>query len=281
LKMPPPVVNALIEGSHADIRQVVNMISTAKLDQDAMDFSKGKEMSKAWEKHVILKPWDITTKILGGGMFAESSKATLNDKIELYFNDHEFSYLMLQENYLGTNPIRSLGYNGGEKNLKMLELMENASDSISDGDLVDRMIHGSQQHWSLMPTHAVFSFVRPASFMAGSLAGHQIGFTSWLGKNSAQQKLTRYVKEIQAHMRLRSSGDRHEVRQQYIPMLWSQLVRRLEDEGREAVPKIIELMDSYFLTKEDFDAIMELGVGPMAQEKVRLETQAKATFTRL
>lgn len=281
LKMPAPVINALIEGSHADIRQVVNMLSTAKLDEEAMDFDKGKQMSKSWEKHVILKPWDITQKILGGGMFAQSSKATLNEKIELYFNDHEFSPLMLQENYLGTNPIKALNYSGKEKNLKSLELASEAADSISDGDLVDRMIHGSQQQWSLMPTHAVFSFVRPASFVSGSTAGNQTRFTSWLGKNSNQNKLMRLVKEIQAHMRLRSSGDRHEVRQQYIPVLWTEMVQKLQKEGKDAVGDIIELMDSYFLTKDDFDAIMELGVGPMDQEKVKIETQAKATFTRL
>jgi replication factor C subunit 1 len=281
LKMPAPVVNALIEGSHADIRQVVNMISTAKLDQEAMDFDSGKKMSKNWEKHVILKPWDITQKILGGGMFAASSKATLNEKIELYFNDHEFSPLMLQENYLGTNPMQALNYSGKEKNMKTLELASQAADSISDGDLVDRMIHGSQQQWSLMPTHAVFSFVQPASFVAGSTAGNQTRFTSWLGKNSSTTKLTRMVKEIQAHMRLRSSGDRHEVRQQYIPVLWTELVQKLQKEGKDAVPDIIELMDSYYLTKDDFDAIMELGIGPMDQEKVKIETQAKATFTRL
>jgi replication factor C subunit 1 len=141
-------------------------------------------MSKSWEKHVILKPWDIVSKILGGGMFASSSKATLNDKIELYFNDHEFSSLMLQENYLGTHPILAQQYSGREKNLKMLELAENAASSISDGDLVDAMIHGPQQHWSLMPTHAVASFVRPASFVSGSLAGHNVGFTSYLGNLS-------------------------------------------------------------------------------------------------
>jgi replication factor C subunit 1 len=281
LKMPAPVVNALIEGSHADIRQVVNMISTAKLDQEAMDFDKGKTMSKSWEKHVILKPWDITQKILGGGMFASSSKATLNEKIELYFNDHEFSPLMLQENYLGTNPMQSLSYSGKAKNLKNLELASLAADSISDGDLVDRMIHGSQQQWSLMPTHAVFSFVRPASYVAGSTAGNQTRFTSWLGKNSSTNKLSRMIKEIQAHMRLRSSGDRHEVRQQYVPLLWTDLVQKLQKEGKDAVPQVIELMDSYYLTKDDFDAIMELGVGPMDQEKVKIDSQTKSTFTRL
>lgn len=184
LKVPPNVINALIEGSHADIRQVINMLSAAKLDQDAMDFDSGKEMSKSWEKHVILKPWDIVSKILGGGLFAPSSTTTLNEKIELYFNDHEFSSLMLQENYLGTNPMLSNTYSGKEKNLKMLQLTDSAAESISDGDLVDRMIHGSQQQWALMPTHAVFSFVRPASFVAGSQAGSQTRFTSWLGNNS-------------------------------------------------------------------------------------------------
>ncbi|KAK4888459.1 hypothetical protein LTR28_002936, partial [Elasticomyces elasticus] len=198
LKMPPNVINALIEGTGADIRQIVNMVSTAKLDEEALDFEGGRSMSKAWEKHVILKPWDIVSKILGGGMFAASSKATLNDKIELYFNDHEFSYLMLEENYLGTNPILSSGnYGAKEKNLKLLDLASKAADSISDGDMVDRMIHGSQQQWSLMPVHAVFSFVRPASFVAGSMAGHQTRFTTWLGNNSKQGKLTRLIKEIQ------------------------------------------------------------------------------------
>lgn len=281
LKMPKPVIDALIEGTSADIRQVVNMVSTAKLDESSMDFDKSKQMSKAWEKHIILKPWDIVGKILQGHMFSESSKHTLNDKTELYFNDHELSYLMLQENYLGTNPMRASSYQGRDRNLKLLELADNAAESISDGDLVDRMIHGSQQQWSLMPTHAIFSFVRPASFVAGTMAGFKTNFPAWLGKNSNQGKLTRMVKEIQGHMRLRTSGDRHEIRQQYVPILWQELVKKLEQEGKEAVPDVIDLMDSYFLTRDDFDAILELGVGPMDMEKIKIESQTKATFTRL
>lgn len=186
LKVPPTVINALIEGSRADIRQIINMLSTAKLDQAAMDFDQGKKMSQSWGKNIILKPWDIVSKILGGGMFAPNSTKTLNDKIELYFNDHEFSSLMLQENYLGTSPMLSNTYSGKERDLKILELTDKAAESISDGDLVDRMIHGSQQQWSLMPTHAVFSFVRPASFVSGSQSGSQTRFTSWLGNNSKQ-----------------------------------------------------------------------------------------------
>ncbi|KAF4212416.1 hypothetical protein CNMCM8980_009147 [Aspergillus fumigatiaffinis] len=280
LKIPPPVLDSLIEGTNADIRQVINMLSTVKLDQQHLDFDKGKEMSKAWQKHVILKPWDIVSKILNAQTFSPSSKTTLGDKIELYFNDHEFSYLMLQENYLRTRPTLAGNYQGKEQKLKLLELADNAASSISDGDLVDRMIHGTQQQWSLMPTHAVFSFVRPASFIYGNMV-ERPGFTSWLGQNSKQGKLWRYVKEIQGHMRLRASGDRDEIRQQYIPLLWNKLVRRLMDEGKDSVEGVIDFMDSYFLTRDDWDALVELGLGPMDESNVKLETQTKATFTRL
>lgn len=281
MKLPVQVIDALIEGSNKDIRQIINMISTVKLDQTAtaMNFDQGKEMSKAWEKHVVLKPWDITHQLLGGHMFGPASKSTLNDKIELYFNDHEFTPLMIQENYLNTKPQLAKANTSREEKLKTLQLVDQAAESISDGDLVDRMIHGSQQQWSLMPTHAVFSTVRPSSFISGSMLG-RTNFTSWLGNNSKYGKLSRYVKEIQSHMRLRSSGDRHEIRQQYLPVLWDKLIRRLEVEGRDSVEDVIDLMDSYFLTREDWDCIMELGVGEQDMESVKLETQTKANFTR-
>jgi replication factor C subunit 1 len=91
----------------------------------------------------------------------------------------------------------------------------------------------------------------------------------------------RFIKEIQAHMRLRASGDRHEIRQQYLPVLWYRLVQDLERRGKECVDEVIRLMDSYFLTKDDWDGILELAVGPMAMESVKIDTQTKSSFTRL
>ncbi|PUU73821.1 replication factor RFC1 C terminal domain-domain-containing protein [Tuber borchii] len=258
IKLPPNVIDQLVEGTHADIRQIINMLSTYSTTQSSMTFDQGKDLAKAWEKHVVLKPWDIAQKLLGSEMFAPTSKKTLNDKIELYFNDHEFSYLM--------------------RNLKMLELVENASKSISDGDLVDALIHGPQQQWSLMPAHGMFSTVKPASYMYGGFGGQQFGFTSWLGNNSKQGKLSRFVKEIQSHIRLRASGDRHEVRQNYIPAFYNMLAKRLERDGKDAILEVIDTMDDYFLTKDDWDAIIELIVGPASM--LDIPTQTKASFTR-
>lgn len=90
----------------------------------------------------------------------------------------------------------------------------------------------------------------------------------------------RFIKEIQGHMRLRASGNWHEIRQQYLPLLWHRLVKELQVEGKDGVDKVIELMDSYYLTKDDWDAIQELGVGPMDMESTKIDSQTKSAFTR-
>lgn len=82
-------------------------------------------------------------------------------------------------------------------------------------------------------------------------------------------------------MRLRTSGNRDEIRQQYMPLLWDKTIRRMMDEGKDSVEDIIDFMDSYYLTRDDFDSMLELGLGPMDQSNVKLETQTKSTFTRL
>lgn len=82
-------------------------------------------------------------------------------------------------------------------------------------------------------------------------------------------------------MRLRTSADRHEIRQQYLPALWNHTVGTLKDEGKDSVQEVIDFMDSYYLTKEDFDALLELGVGQFEMENVKIDSSTKATFTRL
>ena len=82
-------------------------------------------------------------------------------------------------------------------------------------------------------------------------------------------------------MRLRASGDRHEIRQQYLPLLWQKLVKELQMHGKDGINDVIELMDCYYLTKDDWDAVLELGVGPMESEHVKLDPQTKTAFTRM
>lgn len=67
---------------------------------------------------------------------------TLNEKLDIYFSDHSLMPLFVQDNYLKANFSKASGLMGHDLALKNLELMSKAADAISEGDLVDRMIHG-------------------------------------------------------------------------------------------------------------------------------------------
>ncbi|KAG1740228.1 replication factor RFC1 C terminal domain-containing protein [Suillus paluster] len=286
MKIPANVVDQLIAGSQSDIRQVLNMLSTWRLSSSSMDFDEAKNLAKTNEKYTILSPFDVTYKILGPYAFGPSARETLGDKMELYFHDHSFVPLFIQENYLKTQPVKVRDLEGPPKMLKQLELMDRAASSISDADLVDALIHGPEQHWSLMPLHAVCSMVRPASFLFGAGSGYggqnPMTFPQWLGQNSKQNKLSRQLGDVQVRMRLKVSGDKHEIRQSYIPALFPHVVKPLIDQGAAAVDDVIERMDEYYLSREDWDTVVELGVDTHKDDIVTklVKPATKASFTR-
>ncbi|KAJ3513370.1 hypothetical protein NLJ89_g2988 [Agrocybe chaxingu] len=307
LKIPANVVDQLINGAQSDIRQVLNMLSTWKLSNNAMDFDEGKNLAKMNEKHSILSPFDITSKLLGPYVFSHTSRETLGDKMEYYFQDHSFVPLFIQENYLKTQPARLRNQDGPEKAMHELRLLDRAASSISDGDLVDALIHGPEQHWGLMPLHAICSTVVPAFNVYGN-APHYGGpnpltfpqyerflfdhkhflivrlslLCRWLGQNSKQGKLSRQLGDIQIRMRLKVSGDKSEIRQSYIPALHPHIVKPLMDMGASAVDEVITLMDDYFLSREDWDTIVELGVDDKKDDLMlkKIPAATKTAFTR-
>src|SRR4051812_39063337 len=57
-----------------------------------------------------------------------------------------YLYLYLKENYIAMNPITlSIQPSSERRNLQHLELLTQASQSISDGDLFDKQIHTNQR----------------------------------------------------------------------------------------------------------------------------------------
>ncbi|KAF8624173.1 hypothetical protein AX15_006010 [Amanita polypyramis BW_CC] len=286
MKIPANVIDQLITSTQSDIRQVLNMLSTWKLSSDTMDFDDSKALAKMNEKYMVMSPFDITSKVLGPHLFSSTARESLGDKMDFYFQDHSFVPLFIQENYLRSQPARARNLTGPEKILKELELMDSAASSISDGDIVDSMIHGPEQYWSLMPLHAVISTVRPASYMYGSgvhFGGpNSMAFPQWLGQNSKQNKLMRQLGDVQVRMRLKVSGDKSEIRQSYIPELYPHIVRPLIEEGASAVDEVIVRMDEYYLSKDDWDTIVELGVGDRKDEFVlkKISSATKSAFTR-
>ena len=114
MKIPANVIDQLITGAQSDIRQVLNMLSTWKLSNDAMSFDEGKNLyvasyllktypalttdasAKMNEKYSTMSPFDITSKMLGPYLFSHTARETLGEKMEYYFQDHSFVPLFIQ-----------------------------------------------------------------------------------------------------------------------------------------------------------------------------------------
>lgn len=87
------------------------------------------------EKNTIQTPWTLYSKLFGPQAFSPVSGLTLNDKLDVYFQDHSIMPLFVQENYLRGRFQRAGGEVGPGLQLKNLELASKAAESISDGDL--------------------------------------------------------------------------------------------------------------------------------------------------
>lgn len=108
--MEPNAIDQLVESSHNDLRQIINMLSTYKLSQDHLNYDQAKELwvfvsikrygelklchyrGKSNEKYVIRNVFDIAMDLLTAGRW---HALTLPQKTDLYFHDYSLSHLMM------------------------------------------------------------------------------------------------------------------------------------------------------------------------------------------
>lgn len=88
-------------------------------------------------------------------------------------------------------------------------------------------------------------------------------------------------------MRLVTAASRFEVREQYLPYFFPRLIKPLLEAKQGgntdgAISAIVEFMDDYYLTLDDRDVILELGMdGNNAEELTKkIPSATKAAFTR-
>lgn len=285
LKVDKNGMDQLIAASQSDLRSVINMLSTWKLGQKALSFDDSKALGASNVKPSMGNPFSIYSDLASHGTWSASSKKNLNRKADYYFQEPSLTPLFVQENYLRQQPQLAANIlNEKEKSLKVMQLMNKAAAAISDGDVIDSMIHGPQQHWSLMPLHAAVSTLKPMSLVYGMGTHGSWGpsFPSWLGNYSKQQRLSRAIVELQVKMRLSAVGSRFEVREQYAPYLFDALSEPLISQKQDGISDVISMMDDYYLGVEDRDILLELGVGKNKGDDVlkKIAKEVKASFTR-
>ncbi|KAK6457112.1 replication factor RFC1 C terminal domain-containing protein [Scheffersomyces xylosifermentans] len=271
IKLDANVIGQLVQATGNDIRQMINLLSTVSKTQKSIGSTEAKDAAASWKKQTILKPFEITEKLLHGQIYLPSARHSLNDKIDLYFNDIDFTPLMIQENYLSTSPTNCTSIRNH------LERVANAADDISQSDRINSLIRSSEQQWSLLPFHGVMSSVKPSSEVAGVLK-QRINFAGWLGQNSKTMKYQRLLQELQYHTRLRTSTDKKELRLDYMTVLLKRMTDPLIEKQEDGIDDVMDVMDYYFLSREDWDTINELGVGGDVTAKI--STKVKTTFTR-
>ena len=162
-----------------------------------------------------------------------------------------------------------------------MELASSAADSISDSDLFESIIRREQQ-WSLMPLHGVLSTIRPAFFIQGTFKSRQ-SFPAWLGKNSTTRKNHRLLEDVRNHMQSKVSASSSEVCLQYIPSLKRPLSQPLlKGKPEDGVAAVIECMDSYGLSRDDWNAIFDIcHFSQFTNPIVAIPSSTKSKFTRM
>ncbi|KAJ1962217.1 DNA replication factor C complex subunit Rfc1 [Dipsacomyces acuminosporus] len=268
LKIEPNAITQLVQSTHNDIRQIINLLSSYALSKSSMSYLDSKAFTATNKKEAALNPFDVIGKYMNG---TENASLSFSDKLDLYYTDFSIVPLFVQENYIDNRPA------GAANDLDTLERLSSAADCIAEGDIVETKLRGSQQ-WELMPLHAALSCVGPAHHVRGGHMG-MYRFPGWLGQNSKGTKLLRLLCEIQQHMQLRVSADKTEIRKSYIPAMVPELTAPLVKHGASGISDVVSLMDHYYLTKDNWEAMLELHLDGEALLK-KIPSAVKSTFTR-
>lgn len=263
IKVDAKAVEDIITASNNDIRQTINYLAMLSAGKDTPQ--KGDNVMK---KDLKVGPWEVVRKVFSAD---EHKTMSIHDKADLFFQDYSMGPLFVQENYLQVLPA-------GPKEDIMSKVAKAAS-SLSRGDLIERRIR-SNNNWSVLPVQAMFSSVIPGEFMSGRITG-QINFPGWLGKNSKRTKRSRMAQEIHDHTRVATSGSRTSVRMDYAPFILAAIVVPLKEQGVDGVPRALEVMREYRISREDIDSLVELASWPGVKSPFdAVESKVKAALTR-
>ena len=135
------------------------------------------------------------------------------DKLDLFFIDHEFVPLLVQDNYLNMFQDQD-----------DIEAVANAADFVSQGDLVNVKIR-TEQNWSLLPNYGTLSSGAPC-ILADGTASYP-GVPQWLGKNSSARKAKRLIRELKQKMSESIQTNQYAIQHELIPFLLFDILRML------------------------------------------------------
>ena len=286
ISMSAAAMEALIETTNNDIRLIINQLQMRRLTKQSFDYDDIKGLSK---KDVDMGPFTAVDKLCA----PNADRMSVNDRLNLVFQDSDIIPLFIQENYVHYRPYAA------KDELHRLQLVATAAARISEGDVMNRSVR-AKQNWGLMPYANVISSVVPTSVLRGNreVFGSFPGernfnrFPGWLGKNSTHGKNKRLLMELHSHCVAGGEfkADAASLRGEYVPLLKSLITKPLKSASagrkeKEGIPEVMARMDAYSLTRQDWETVQDVskfkGVGAaFADPSAGIPTAVKSAFTR-
>lgn len=249
----------LAERVGGDMRMALNQLQYMSLSKSVIQYDDIRKRLLSSSKDEDISPFKAVEKLFD----YNAKNLKIDQRIELSMSDPDLVPLLVQENYINYKPS-SAGKD--DNDLKRMSLIAHAADSIANSDLINVQIRRYQQ-WQLSPAGCLSSCIIPASLLHGQRQTLEQGernfnrFGGWLGKNSTMGKNYRILEDLHVHILASRESylGRANLRLDYFSLLAKQLTGPLKVLPKdEAVENVVAFMDSYSISQEDFDNIVEI-----------------------
>lgn len=239
------------------------------------------EALKTTRKEVLNKNiYDVVKEVFEGRSAEKPNGPSLSDRLDSFFMDIDMAPMWTQQIY--PTVVNSIQCAGKTQQARAIWYMSRCADSISDSDLVQQQIRGSQ-NWSLLPLFGHTSTAKVGSLL-GNVKGAPIApaFPMLLGQISKGNKRARILRELAMHTSGSFSGGAQGIRMDYFGPLRERLVNPLKERGAAAVPEVIQMLDDFHMSKDDWDTLCaEFGFkGLSAEYDKQIDGKVRAALTR-
>ncbi|KAI3918099.1 hypothetical protein MKX01_041419 [Papaver californicum] len=249
----------LADRVNGDMRMALNQLQYMSLSMSVIQYDDVRQRLLSSAKDEDISPFTAVDKLFG----FNGGKLKMDERVDLCMSDADLVPLLIQENYLNYRPS-TVGKD--ENGIKRMNMIARAAESIGSGDIVNVQIRRYQQ-WQLFQTSSLASSIIPAALLHGQREILEQGernfnrFGGWLGKNSTMGKNMRLLEDVHVHLLAsrESISHRETLRVDYFPLIRKHLTDPLRSLPKdEAVQKVVEFMDAYSISQEDYHSIMEL-----------------------
>jgi len=98
IKIDRTVADQLVQGNQADIRQIINMLSTWKLGAEkTLSFDETKRLTESGDRsNSLATPFSLMDKLFGPYSWSATADAKINEKLEVYFQEFDMMPMFVQ-----------------------------------------------------------------------------------------------------------------------------------------------------------------------------------------